>query len=421
MSEQIVGRVAIIEGREHAVVIGSGIAGLAAAQVLTEYYQKVTIIERDVMPVKAEFRPGIPQAHHAHTLLPFGQMIMEQLFTGLTTELIATGAVMVNEKTEATYFEAGTWQNYSLASKKQTISFSRPLLDTIIYRRLVENPRVEIRQGMDVVGLATDRLCRQVRGVYLRNRATRGQSPEMLAADLVVDASGRNSKAPEWLSDLGFKPPEEWRITSHVGYASRIYHQTKNGLRNWKKMYISPTPPEGTRGGVIIPLEDGRWHVTLIGISSDYPPTSEEGFIEFAQSLPAPEFYEAIREAEPLSRIVGYRRNENRVRRYEQLQRYLEGFIVLGDAAYTMNPIYALGMTAAAAASRVLGNTLKDQPPECGIEGLSETFQKRLFQEISKLWQYAVQNEWRWPETEISDNTEELEMVTTYSNTRRLG
>lgn len=400
------------EMRDHAVVIGSGIAGLTAAQVLTEYYRKITVIERDVMPAKAEFRPGIPQAHHAHTLLSFGQMILEQLFPGLSAELIDTGAVTVNEQTETTYFEEGGWQNYGLLSRKRTLSFSRPLLDTIIYRRLAANPQMAFQQGWDVVGLAVDERGHQANGVYMRSRTTRGEAPVILEADLVVDASGRNSKAPDWLSELGFNPPEEWRITSHVGYSSRIYRKKKDGLRSWKKMYISPTPPTGTRGGMIIPLEDDRWHVTLIGINNDYPPTSEAGFLEFAASLPAPEFFEAIQDAESLSRITGYQRNENRVRRYERLPRYLEGFIVLGDGAYTMNPIYALGMTAAAVASRVLGNTLKDQPRECGIDRLAETFQKRLFQEISKLWQYALQNEWRWPDTEISDNTEDLELIT---------
>ncbi len=63
----------------HAIVIGSSIAGLTAATVLADYFDTVTVIERDAHHQEPEFRKGVPQARHAHTLLPRGQSILDRM------------------------------------------------------------------------------------------------------------------------------------------------------------------------------------------------------------------------------------------------------------------------------------------------------------------------------------------------------
>lgn len=395
---------------ERAVVIGSGIAGLAAARVLREHFARVTLIDRDLLPNQPEFRPGIPQAHHAHTLLPYGQMLLEQQFPHLMEELLEQGALNI-EEAETAYFDEGIWQRPRPHASRAMITCSRPMLETNLYRRVSSYPEIEILQGYEVNRLLVDEGKGAVSGVLLRSRANPAAKALRIEASLVIDASGRGSRAPQWLESLGYAPPEEWQINAYAGYASRLYEQPEGFEHDWKKLYISPCPPNGTRGGVIIPLEGGRWHATLIGIGSDYPPTDEEGFLEFARSLVSPALYEAIRAAKPVSKIFGYRKNENRVRRYECLPRYLEGFLVLGDAVFTMNPVYALGMTAAVVSSRVLETALQEQRQMAdGLTGLAQRFQQQLARETAKLWQQAIQNEWRWPATDIADNTEEIYM-----------
>jgi flavin-dependent dehydrogenase len=391
-----------------AVVIGSGIAGLTAARVLTKHFDDVIVIDRDWLPDEPSFRAGIPQAHHAHTLLPYGQKVLEQLFPGLVAWLMENGAQTIDDDSETAFFDNGIWRKPEPRTARPTVSVSRPMLEGSLYRRMAENPRVKILSGYEATGLVVDEAGRRVTGINLRRRQSPGREPTYMPADLVVDASGRNSKTPKWLASLGYTPPEEWRIDAHAGYASRIYRQPEGEARDWKKLYVSPCPPDGLRGGVIIPLEGNRWHVTLIGIAGDYPPTDEDGFMEFARSLSTPALYEAIRSAQPLSKITGFRKNENRVRRFDRLPRYLEGLLVLGDAVFIMNPVYALGMTAAAVSSQVLDQTLKAQRHIPEMLGLAETFQKKLAASIAALWQQAVRNEWRWPATDISDNTEEL-------------
>ena len=394
---------------DHAVVIGSGVAGLVTARALAGYFRRVTIIERDRLPEEVDFRAGVPQAYHAHTLLPYGQAVLERQFPGLLDELRAAGAVIYDDDRETAYFGLERKSRDNL--QRNLLSGSRPLLDAILYQRVMVCDNLKVLEGYDVTGLWVDEQGQTVRGVNLRSRGTADPALTQLEAALVIDASGRNSRAPHWLESLGYAPPEEWHINAYAGYSSRIYEMPESATRAWKKLYISPMPPDGTRGGVILPLEGSRWHVTLIGVAKDYPPTDEAAFLEFARSLPSPELYEAIKDAVPLTRPAGYRRNENRIRRYEQLPRYLDGFLVAGDAVYSMNPVYALGMTAAAVSGQALTRALMRQSQSCpgDVRGLAERFQKQLYQEMRVLWRKAVEAEWSWPATEITDNSEEID------------
>lgn len=271
---------------------------------------------------------------------------------------------------------------------------------------------VRFMDGVEVTGLVQSHIQdgdqRQVAGVMLAHRADHSGFPAELPAALVIDASGRNSQAPHWLVELGYTAPEEWRINSFVGYTTRIYQQPENFTGGWKTLYIRPDPPLGRRGGIVLPMEEGRWHVTLIGVGRDYPPTDEVGFLDFARSLPTSRLYDAIRIATPLSKPSGFRRTENRVRRYDRLPQYLDGFLVLGDAAYTLNPIYAQGMTAAALGSQALKRILQEQSNKDGLNGISRKFQKMLSLAVGSLWHSTVTKEWSWSETELEDNTEEI-------------
>jgi 2-polyprenyl-6-methoxyphenol hydroxylase-like FAD-dependent oxidoreductase len=391
----------------HAVVIGSSIAGLTIARVLTDHFARVTIIERDRLPDTPDFRRSVPQARHAHTLPLRGQMILEQQFPGLTAELVANGAISINGGSEMAFFIAGGWHEVSHPSAVVYMTSSRPLLETTIYRRLAKNPRVHIIQEHEVVGLQVDERGERVTGVRLRDRHAAHADETELLADLVVDASGRDSRAPQWLESLGYPTPQEETVNAFAGYATRIYQRPTGFNAGWKTLYIRPTPPNGTRGGIILPIEGDRWHVTLVGMAHDYPPTDEEGFLAFARSLPSQELYEAIKEARPLTKPYGYRRSESRLRHYEKLPRYLEGFLVSGDAVYTLNPVYAQGMTAAAMASLALDRSLQAQrrwPGAGNLTGLAREFQQQLSRVEAEPWRMVTSQDRHWPTTEVTQD-----------------
>lgn len=391
---------------DHAIVIGSSIAGLSVARVLTDHFARVTIIDRDRLPSEPQFRRGTPQARHGHILPLRGQALLEQQFPGLFDELVANGAITINGDSEMAFFIAGGWHQVRHHAAVVSTSCSRPLLEAAMYRRVVTHTGVNIIQGYEVIGLRVDKQGQRVTGVRLRSRSKLYSNETDLAADLVVDTSGRGSPAPQWLASLGYPSPQETRVNSFPGYATRIYQRPIGLNESWKTMYIKPTPPSGTRGGLIIPIEGDRWQVTLVGMARDYPPTDEEGFLTFARSLPTQQLYEAIKEAEPLSKAYGYRHTENRLRHYDRLPCYLEGFLVSGDAVCALNPVYAQGMTVAAMSSLALDRCLKSLSQRQAVNdliGLAGMFQKQLNKVVAGPWQMAIREDRRWPSTEVAE------------------
>jgi 2-polyprenyl-6-methoxyphenol hydroxylase-like FAD-dependent oxidoreductase len=384
--------------------------GLTAGRVLADHFAQVTIVERDRRVAEKRPRPGVPQAHHPHNLQPQAQKILERLFPGVTEELVAEHAVRMGEAHDVVFHYDGEWRSAQLGGRHALLACSRALLEQVIYRRVTAHNRIEIVHGYDMAGLTTRDQGKRVGGVHLLPRPGVAGSEKTVAADLVLDASGRRSRAPQWLADLGFQPPEEWTIDVLVGYVSRVYRRPADLGEEWKMLYIRPTPPDGTRGGIILPMEGDRWNVALVGVGGDYPPTDEEGFLAFARSLPVPDLYEAIKDAEPLSQFHGFRRAGNRVRRYDRMPHLLEGFLVGGDAAYALNPLYAQGMTAALLTSETLDEVLAEHPGRAtaDVDGLARTFQGAVSDAVQGPWRLATRHDWLWATTEIDDNTESL-------------
>jgi 2-polyprenyl-6-methoxyphenol hydroxylase-like FAD-dependent oxidoreductase len=224
-----------------------------------------------------------------------------------------------------------------------------------------------------------------------------------MAADLVVNAAGRDSPAADWLAGLGYPVPPVTRVNSFLGYASRTYERPAHAPQAWKALILSATPPTSSRGAVIVPLEGERWLVTLAGAARDYPPTDPAGFLDFARSLPTPLLYDTLKEARPLTAVVGYRRTENFRRHYERLPRFLDGFVSVGDAVCAFNPVYGQGMTLAALGAEALERCLHRQRRrrvDGDLTGLAGSFQRDLGRVIDLPWLLSTGEDLRYPTTE---------------------
>ena len=389
-------------GGRHAVVLGGSLAGLLAARILADHFEKVTILERDAYLETTEVRKGIPQANHVHGLLLRGRQFLEDLFPGLQDEMIAAGAPLVDMANDIPWYTRAGW-GVRFPSEMKVLAFTRPMLDLHVRRRLVENPKVEICDQMDVLGLVRDSKDNRIAGVLVspRNTESDRRVAKQVDADLVIDATGRASRAPRWLQDLGYEAPKETMITAHLGYASRLFKIPENFEGDWSCAYVQSAPPKRKRGGILFRVEDDRWLVTLIGGGRDYPPGDEQGFLEFAESLPVPIIADAIRAAEPVTPIRTHRATENRLRHFDKVRNLPENFLVLGDAACAFNPVYGQGMTTAALGVLKLQRCLEEQKrlhADGSLCGLARRFQKQLAQVNKAPWLMATGEDYRYRE-----------------------
>lgn len=383
----------------HAMVIGGGMAGLFNARVLADRFEWVTLIERDRFPEGPEFRKGVPQSRHVHVFLPRGRQIAERLFPGLERELASSGAQFVDAAGgKAWLTPAGLAPRFH--SGISMLASTRNLLEWVVRNRVGSLDNIRFLERTDVTSLLPGS-GESVAGVKIRSRDRRNGAvlDEPLYADLVVDASGRNSSAPRWLKALEYAPPKETHINAHPGYATRLFERPDDPGWDSKIMFVQPAPPEHNRGGIIFPIEGGRWLCSLGGMGGDYAPTDEEGFMEFARSLRDPMLYEAIKDAKPASPIHGYRDMENRSCHYEKLSRQPHNFLVTGDAACFFNPIYAQGMTTAAMGAETLEECLAEHR-DGDFAALSRRFQKKLAKVNAGPWLLATGEDFRVRGTE---------------------
>lgn len=379
----------------HALVIGGGVAGLLAARVLVEHFEQVTIVERDHFPHEPMFRAGVPQSRHLHVLLRRGQMILEHLFPGLEAELAAAGAPLLDWGQDPYWLTVrGLMPRFS--SGVTTYACSRHLLEWLIRRRLVGSASIRLIEGCDVIGLVANSSTGAV-GVRIRYRDSGAVG--VFYTQLVVDTSGRTSRTPEWLEALGYPRPEETIISASMGYASRFYQRPTGFAADWKNMLVQSRPPESTRGGTLFPIEGDRWIVTVSGAARDYPPTNEAGFLAFVENLPSSILYDAIKDAQPLSPISGFRQTENRLRHFERLAQWPEGFVVLGDAVCSLNPVYGQGMTTATVGALTLQRCLRYQRlqhPDGVLIGMARHFQQALARVNTAPWHMATLEDFRF-------------------------
>jgi 2-polyprenyl-6-methoxyphenol hydroxylase-like FAD-dependent oxidoreductase len=380
----------------NAIIIGASIAGLLAARVLADHFERVTLIERDPFLADIQTRKGVPQGHHVHGLLARGLEIMTALFPGLENELVTGGAVAGDIAGDTRWYHFGGYK-FQFDSGFVGLLMSRPLLEWHIRRRVLALPNVAMIQECAVDHLLASADRARVTGVALRRRS-RGADLEHLSADLVVDASGRGSQSPAWLSALGYDKPAETAITIGVCYTTRIYRRRPNDLVGARAAIIGPRPPEEKRLGVMFPIEGDRWMVTLGGWLGDHAPTDEQGFLEFARSLPAPDIYNIISRAEPLSDPVAYKFPSNLRRHYERLERFPAGYLVLGDAICSFNPAYGQGMTASALQASALDIALRERAGE--LNNLARRFFKRAAKVIDIPWMAAAGEDFRYPQVE---------------------
>lgn len=373
----------MVGARGRAVVLGASIAGMLAARVLADFYESVTVVERDVLPDGPQQRRGVPQGRHIHGLLSSGSDALDILFPGLLNEIVADGAVTFNfADPSLAWVRFGGHDLYRGGRAMTSInsySCTRPFLEAHIRGRLRSCANVSILDGRDVVELiaaAPDR----VTGILIADR--RGGKETTLNADLVVDAMGRGARTPAFLEKLGYGRPVEEGTVVHLAYSSQLLRIPPGALGE-KLVLVGPTPQRPT-AVALAEVEDDAWMLTVSGMAGVEPPTETAALLAFAEQIGPPPLVSALQASKPISEITRYRYPVSQRRRYERMRRFPSGLLLFGDAMCSFNPIYAQGMSVAALEALTLR--------EC-LQGGDHQLTRRFFQSSAKpigtAWQMA--------------------------------
>jgi 2-polyprenyl-6-methoxyphenol hydroxylase-like FAD-dependent oxidoreductase len=368
-------------------------AGLVAAKVLADHFERVTIVEHDRLPSAPEIRRSVPQGRHLHVLLGAGLNTISQMFPGIVAELVGAGAVLRDFGESVAWFHGGAWK-VQFPSGVPLLQCSRALLEHHLRQRVRSLPNVEILDETTAVGLRLSADRTRVTGVLLERSA---RAPDDIPAELVVDAGGRSSRAPQWLEAAGYARPPESRVHIDIAYVSRLYRPPARSQHSPLFLAISPRPPAQKRGGFMYSIEGGLWCVSLCGACGDHPPLDDAGFVEFARWIERPELHELIKDAEPLTAPTTLRFTADRRRHFERMKRHIEGFLVLGDAACAFDPIFGQGMSVACLGARALERCLREQA-RGDVRGLARRFQRDLAAVTDLPWQLATTEDLRFPE-----------------------
>jgi 2-polyprenyl-6-methoxyphenol hydroxylase-like FAD-dependent oxidoreductase len=384
---------------QHAVVIGGSVGGLLVARVLSDYFDNVTVVERDTIGPDAQPRKGVPQGRHVHVIFGGGVRVLARLFPGFFDELVEAGAFVCDFARDLCWYHGGVWK---LRTHSDLTSYwqSRPFLEAHVRRRVRHDTKVRHLEACDVTGLVTDATRTRITGVEIERRSGDTRGKEVLEADLVVDAGGRGSRLPQWLEALGYRAPEETTVEINIGYASRLYERPAQGPGDWRMLAVYGTPPRNKRAAYLFPVEGGRWLATAVGMLEDYPPDDDAAFLEFARSLETPDFFEAIKPARPLSPIATYKFPAHCWRHYERLAAFPERLLVLGDALCSFNPVYGQGMSVCALEADLLDRTLQEAAATGPLPGgLSRRFFRQAAKIIADPWLLATNSDFLYPQT----------------------
>jgi 2-polyprenyl-6-methoxyphenol hydroxylase-like FAD-dependent oxidoreductase len=360
---------------ETAVVVGASMAGLCSARVLADRFDSVVVIDRDELPHRPEPRRQVPQGRHPHLLLTAGARLLEGWLPGILDQLRASGAVDVDLCADFHWYQAGGCQRRP-ESELRGPSMSRPLLEHTVRWRVEALANVTFRDETAVARLIADPSAERITGVRLADGAG-------LDCDLVVDATGRAARSLAWLHEIGYDPPPTSVVEVDTRYVSRAYRRTDTPSRDWKAAAVIGDP-DTRRLAMLLPMEDEQWIVAIAGINGESAPTDPDAMLACVRTLESPVIAEVMEGSEPLGDPVTHRFPANQRRHVERMRRFPLGWVLVGDAVCSFNPIYGQGMTTAAMQAHALG---------CELDragAIDRSFTRRYFKAANR----AVKTPW---------------------------
>lgn len=322
------------------VVIGGSITGCMAAEILTRHFDDVTIVDKGNFSLNSSERVNIPQEKHAHVVLLKGMMLIKDIYPDILDKLKASGAPYSNLGEDIDWMQYNEWK-VKYKSQYGSYFFSRNLLDSIIRKETLGNKKIRVLRNTSVDGLIVEPhdSKKKITGLRVSNQS----GSTTLPADLVIDCSGFGSRTVGMLQDVGINRPVITQINKNLGYASRVY-KALPGYEN-KAIVIWSSEPEDNAIGLLLPIENNRYVVSVGGCFSKHPQADELSYLSFMKNLPTDQLYSFVRKLEPLSDIHTFKYPGSTWTHFEDLDDLPDGLLVAGAALCAVNPFYGQGIT----------------------------------------------------------------------------
>ncbi|MEU5476811.1 NAD(P)/FAD-dependent oxidoreductase [Streptomyces mirabilis] len=371
-----------------AVVIGGGMAGMLAAQAVSGFVDEVVIIEPDDLPDVPGPRKGLPQARHIHILMAGGADAANTLLPGVLDRWLEAGAHRHALTSGMVAFSPEGWYRRWKPTGHFLITASRDLLDWVVREQVLKNPTIKLLSGRRVIGLVgTDRRIAGVR--HSADRGEGGPHAEELSADLVIDASGRASRATRWLDGIGIGGIPERALDTGLTYATQIFRAPDGGSDIPVFNVMADSHSGVGRSAALAPIEDGLWIASLGGIQGHEPSRDPDAFLSFALGLRHPLIGQLLHGLEPVTDVAVDRGTRNRRHYFEKAKGWPEGFVALGDSVATYNPVYGQGMSVAAQGALTVQREL-ERAGGVRSPGLARRIQRKAAGPVEAAWALAT-------------------------------
>ncbi|WNC74176.1 2Fe-2S iron-sulfur cluster-binding protein [Thalassotalea psychrophila] len=385
----------------HAVVIGGSMAGMMAAKTLSKFFDKVTVLERDSHhPMETEiYRPSTSQAHHAHHLLQGGQRVVNDLFPDYTDDFAKAGGNVVDASRDYRMYTNDGWK-VVYDSGISVCAGRRSLLEGVMRQQLEKTPSIDYRYNAKVEDVLIDQPSNRITGVVLKEGLNPKVENYTLEADLVVDASGKNTPLPALLNSHGYSLPRESHMELNCLYTTVLYRVPEH-LRNsdFTVMAIANHRPQETDMGYAGFYGDGSTLlVTTIQLFCDQVPRDHAAFKAVTKGLAQPHIYELVNACEPITEPESFNYPTMVRNHYEEMNSVPEGFVCVGDAFASADPVSGAGMTKAAKEVELLGEALVKS--KSSLTGLPAYHYKQASKLVDSIWFVLGEQNYRFPHVE---------------------
>lgn len=355
--------------KETVLVAGSGIAGLAAALALGGGAREVTIVDRDPAPPELSpedafykwERRGATQLRHSHAFIGRLTTLIRERYPDLLAELLGEGARLFGY-TDALLPTLESKYRRASGDEDMTLLFSRRTTLELVMRRYVSKlPGIRFVPDAGVRGLITRRENGKLVAEGLQ--VERNGALEEMRADVVVDATGRNTAFPDWLRQHGLDIREE-ESPCGILYFTRHY-KLRDGQDEPPR---DGTPGAGDLGyikfGVFV-ADNRHFSITLavpeIESEMRMAVVKPETFDTLCMAIPGAARWVDPARSEPVSQVFSMGNLQNVWRHFlKGGEPQVLGFFPLGDAAVRTNPLYGRGCSVGFALAHVLRATLDE-------------------------------------------------------------